>query len=302
MVSGKQVIASLARPQVTVTGAAGFIGQATVQEAIRRGYDVVAVVRPCSSRRPPAGRVVEADILDMVTLDRAFAGSRAVIHLAAVTSSSGRHGNSFRVNVVGSHAVASVARRAGVEQFIYVGSQANNPGAYAVTKRKAEAAIKAAGVQAIVVRPSLVYGPGDHGLFGQIVRFVRSLPIVPLIDGGRAPMRPIHVDDVAAAIMGAVECGVPGTTYDISGETEILFRDLLLAIGIALGRRPHFVSLPRTPVFAASLLATRLWSGFPVTPDMIQGLMNPVVRDGRPAEQALAFRARPLDEGLRELW
>lgn len=286
--------------RIAVTGAGGFIGRATVSEATRRGFDVVAIVRPGSSHRPSHGTTVEADLLNHEALSTVFAGCTAVVHLAAVTSSAGRSGESFRVNVAGSHSVASAALAAGIKTFIYLGSQAANEGTYATTKRKAEAAVKAAGIDPIVLRPSLVYGPGDRGLFARIVRFVRVLPIVPLIGDGRYPMRPIHVDDVAAAIIGAIEHAVAGASYDLSGGSEILFRDLLGAIGEAIGRRPRFLPVPRGPTFVASVAATRLWKGFPVSPDMIRGLTNPVVLDGGPAERVLGFRARPIEEGLRQ--
>jgi NADH dehydrogenase len=286
--------------RIAVTGAGGFIGRATVSEATRQGFDVIAIVRPASAHRPSHGTIVEADLLNDKALATAFAGCTAVVHLAAVTSSAGRSGESFRVNVAGSHSAASAARAAGVKTFIYIGSQAANEGTYATTKRKAEAAIKAAGIDPIVLRPSLVYGPGDRGLFARIVKFVRVLPIVPLIGDGRYPMRPIHVDDVAAAILGGVQHGAAGACYDLSGGSEILFRDLLIAIGEAIGRHLRFVPVPRSPALAVSVVATRLWRGFPISPDMIRGLTNPVVRDGGVAERSLGFRARSLQEGLRD--
>jgi len=286
---------------VAVTGAGGFIGEATVKEAIRRDLNVVAIVRPGSPHRPAQGTIVEADVLDVTELTAVLAGCAAVVHLAAVTSSAGRSGDSFKVNVAGSHAVASAARAAGVSTFIYLGSQASNVGDYAATKRKAEAAIRAAGVEPVILRPSLVYGPGDQGLFARIVKFVRVLPVVPLIGDGRYPMRPIHVDDVAAAIIGAIEHGAPGSSYDLSGGSEILFHDLLVLICEAIGRRPRLLRLPPAPVFVGSVLAARLWTAFPVSPDMILGLTNPVVLDGRAAECALGFRARPIEEGLRDV-
>lgn len=286
--------------RMAVTGAGGFIGRATVSEAARRGLDVVAIVRPGSSHRPSRGTIVEADVLNREALSTLFAGCTAVVHLAAVTSSAGRSGESFRVNVAGSHSAASAARAAGVSTFIYLGSQASNEGDYAATKRKAEAAIRAAGVEPIILRPSLVYGQGEYGLFARIVKLVRSFPVVPLIGGGRYPMRPIHVNDVAAAILGAVRHGAAGASYDLSGRSEILFRDLLVAIGEATGRRLRFVPVPVGPSLVASVVATRLWKGFPATPDMIRGLTNPVVLDGGVAECALGFRARPIEEGLRD--
>jgi len=294
------VIPTSAARTLAVTGAGGFIGEATVKEAIRRGHDVVAVVRPGSSNQPAGGTTVAADVLERDRLATAFAGCDAVVHLAAVTSSAGRSSESFKVNVAGSHSVAWAARAAGVRTFIYLASQAANEGPYATTKRKAEAAIRAAEIEPVVLRSSLVYGPGDRGLFARIVKFVRVLPVVPLIGDGRYPMRPIHVDDVAAAIIGAVEHGDPGVSFDLSGGSEILFRDLLVAIGETIGRRPRLLRVPRAPVFAASVLATRVWAGFPISPDMIRGLTNPVVLDGSAAERALGFHARTLEDGLRD--
>ncbi len=286
--------------RIALTGAGGFIGRTTVSEALRRGLDVVAVIRPGSPHRPSKGVVVEADVLDRSALERAFAGCTAVVHLAALTSIAECPKDSFKVNVAGSHSVASAAREAGVDTFVYLGSQASNEGDYAVTKRKAEAAIRAAGVEPIIVRPALVYGKGDRGLFARIVKLVRSFPVVPLIGGGRYPMRPIHVDDVAAAILGAVRRGKAGVSYELSGGSEILFRDLLVAIGKVIGRRLRFVPLPPGPTLVACVVATRLWKGFPVSPDMIRGLTNPVVIDGGIAECALGFRARAIEDGLRD--
>ncbi len=285
---------------LAVTGAGGFIGRATVQEANRRGFAVMAIVRPGSPHRPGEGTIVEADLLDRERLAAAFAGCAAIVHLAAVTSSAGRLNDAFRVNVAGSHSVARAARAAGVKRFVYLASQAANEGMYATTKRKAEAAIRATGIEPIVLRTSLVYGPGDYGLFARIVRFARVLPIMPLIGDGCYPMRPIHVDDVAAAVMGAVARGTVGTSYDLSGGSEILFRDLLVAIGTTIGRRPPLLRLPRAPVLTVAVLATRLWPAFPVSPDMIRGLTNPVVLDGGAAERALGFRTRPIEQGLRD--
>jgi nucleoside-diphosphate-sugar epimerase len=292
---------NIRRMIVAVTGAGGFIGEATVKEMIRRDLDVVAIVRPGSMHRPTHGKIVQLDVLNVKELTEVFSGCLAVVHLAAVTSSSRRSVDTFKVNVAGSHAVASAARAAGVEKFIYLGSQAANEGAYATTKRKAEAAIRMAGIEPILLRPSLVYGPGDRGLFARIVEFVRVLPVVPLIGGGRYPMRPIHVDDVAAAIVGAIGHGTPGSCYDLSGGSEILFHDLLVAIGEAIGQQPRLVHVPPAPVLALSVLASRLWAGFPLSPDMIRGLTNPVVLDGRSAECALGFRSRTIEEGLRDV-
>jgi NADH dehydrogenase len=286
--------------RIAVTGAGGFIGQAVVGEAMRRGFDVVAIVRPGSSHLPHHGTIVQADILNGEALNSAFAGCTAVVHLAAVTSSTGRSAESFRVNVGGSHCAASAARTAAVKTFIYLGSQSANEGTYATTKRMAELAIKATGIEPIVLRPALVYGPGKRGLFARIVKFVQVLPVVPLIGEGRYPMRPIHIDDVVTAIIGAIEHGTPGASYNLSGGSEILFRDLLVAIGEMSGRRPRFVPVPKGIAFVACVVATRLWKGFPVTPDMILGLTNPVVLDGAGAERAFGFRARPIEEGIRD--
>jgi len=130
---------------------------------------------------------VEADVLDRQALEQVFAGCDAIVHMAAITSSVGRPNDSFRVSVAGTHAVAATAREAGIKTLIYVGTQAANEGIYATTKWKAEAAIKAAGIKPIVLRPSLVYGPGDQGLFARIVEFVRDGPLLARARGASVP-------------------------------------------------------------------------------------------------------------------
>src|SRR6185295_8526879 len=113
------------------------------------------------------------------------------------------------VNVVGTRRLAELAAAAGVKRFVFVSSQsarADAPAAYGRTKHEAEVVLaEIPGLEVVVVRPGLVCGPGSRGLFARIGRLVEALPVVPLLGGGRALVQPIHVDDLCAALLRALE-------------------------------------------------------------------------------------------------
>src|SRR5437773_2743613 len=181
--------------RVAVTGATGFIGRHLVADLVNRGVDVRAIVRPRSAHAAPRGAaIVQAD-LDAAALSAAFAGVDAVVHLAAVVATTREH-EYVTVNVGGTRAVAAAALAAGA-RLIYVSSLAAAgsapPGAprreedppqpltpYGHSKLEGERHLAAIeGLRYTILRPSVVYGPGDRALL-PLFRFARRglLPLV----------------------------------------------------------------------------------------------------------------------------
>ncbi|WP_436642223.1 complex I NDUFA9 subunit family protein [Microbaculum sp. FT89] len=238
---------------VTVFGGSGFVGRHVVRALARRGYRVrVAVRRPdLAGFLQPLGGVgqihaVQANIRNRESIDRAVAGSDAVVNLVGILYESGRQ--SFDVvQAFGPGAVAAAARDAGVGRMVHIsaiGADANSESDYARTKAAGEAAVKTAFPDAVIMRPSIVFGPEDD-FFNRFGAMARLVPVLPLIGGGATRFQPVYVGDVAEAVAQGVDGKLkPGTAYELGGPEIRTFKQLLEYILKVTGRRRILAPLP----------------------------------------------------------
>ena len=231
---------------LAITGATGFVGQAVLDAAAALNLDVRALTR--GRQNPRAGvEWVQGDLDDERALRRLITRASAVIHIAGVVNSPDPAG--FEAgNVRGTLNVVNAALTAGVNRFIHVSSlTAREPhlSVYGGSKRRSERIVAASSLDWTIVRPPSVYGPRDTDNF-ELFRLARW-GIVPLPPIGRISM--IHVGDLAALLLALVPGGeaVTGMTFEpddgrLGGWTHV---DMARAIGMAVGRRPLALSLPR---------------------------------------------------------
>ncbi len=236
--------------RVAVTGSTGFIGQRLVGHLAAHGVDVV-----------PAGRPLER-----TALAAAFRGADAVVHLAGVVAAL-RERDFFDVNVGGARAMAEAAKDAGVARVVHVSSLAaagtgsifsprreDDPPApltaYGRSKLQGEAVVaELVGPQAIVLRPGVVYGPGDRAMLPLFRMAARA--VLPLAGRAEAAYTMIYVDDLLRAIDAALTCPLGGAEVVCVGHPHpVSARELLEGIRLAVGRRAPIVRVP--------LAATRL--------------------------------------------
>ncbi len=210
---------------VTIFGGSGFVGTQVVQALARAGYRVrVAVRRPdLAGHVRPLGGVgqvvpVQANVRNYDSVVRAVRGSDIVINLVGIGFESGRQ--RFRaVNTMGARNVAAAARAAGAARLVHLsslGADAQSPSVYARTKALGEAEVLTAFPEAVIVSPSIVFGPGD-GFFNLLGSLAARLPVLPLF-GGKSRFQPIYVGDVAQAVLAAAEGKVAGgRVYELGG-------------------------------------------------------------------------------------
>jgi len=235
-----------------VTGASGFIGRRLCQRIHGR---VVAVLRD-PSREGPWNEVVIADIGRDTIPEKAFAGADVVFHLAgrahAVTERKSDVDEYTRVNVEGTRRVVDCARVSGVRRIVFASSvkaireddddEGLSP--YGQSKRDAEDIVLDSGIDAVVLRLSLVYGPGVEGNLGGMLRAIRSyrFPPPPPLPNRRAM---VHVDDVVRAMLAAGEsANAVGKRVVIGDGVEYSTRDIYDAVNHALDRPAPTWSLP----------------------------------------------------------
>lgn len=253
---------------VAVTGPYGLVGSACVQHLKALGVEV---------RRFAHTRRADGDV--SFTLGEAIdpsvlAGVDALVHTAYAFGLDEE--GIRRVNVEGSRQLLNAAHAADVKRIIFISSVSAFAGCrsrYGAGKLQVEETVASLG--GIVLRPGLVYGGRGKGLFGTLARLTQRLPVLPVFDGGRQPMRLVHVADLAAAIEEAMSVA-PGNEPEIVAHPRIVtFRAVLETIAARQQRSIGFVSLPGRAVAGALGAFESTGLRLPFGRDNLLGLLHP---------------------------
>jgi dihydroflavonol-4-reductase len=315
---------------ILVTGASGFVGSAVVRHLIKAGHQVRALVRPTSSRINLADlrvEIVEGDLRNLESLIRAMTGIRFVFHVAADYRLWARNPQDIvRTNVEGTRNLMTAALRAGIERTVYTSSVATlkaRPdskasdetfqleaqsaiGAYkyskVVAERLVETMVAEQKLAAIIVNPSTPIGPGD-------VRPTPTGRIIVEAAAGRMPayvdtgLNLVHVDDVAAGHLAALQSGRIGERYILGGQ-DVLLGEMLREIARQVGRAPPRLRLPRQLIFPIAYGAEAIahFTGREpfVTTTGLRLAKDRMFFTPTKAEREIGYRARPYSEAIAE--
>lgn len=245
------------RKTITIFGGTGFIGRHTVQQLARTGAQIrIATRSPASAYfLRPCGDVgqivpVACDIHDAASVARAVAGSTHVINLIGILFESGRKNKFDTIHHLAAQRIAHAAAEAGVQQFIHIsaiGASKKAAAHYAQSKADGEDAVLRACPQAVILRPSLVFGAEDN-FFNRFAAMARLSPALPLVMGGKTRFQPVYVGDIAEAITKIVTCTASskyaGQIFELAGPQIATFRELLELTLHLTGRKRLFIPLP----------------------------------------------------------
>ena len=237
---------------VTVFGGGGFIGRHIVQRLAAAGHsiriagrDTERAARLCTMGGVGQITPIAASITDEASSARAVAGADIVINLVGILFES-RAGDFQRIQAEGAGRVARLAAAAGAKQFLHlsaIGADASSPSLYAQTKAAGEAAVLAAFPGAIILRPSVVFGPDDQ-FFNRFAGLAAMLPFMPVV-AGETRFQPVYVGDVADAAMAALaDPPAAGKVYELGGPRVMSMRQVLRYILDVTGRRRPMIALP----------------------------------------------------------
>jgi len=316
--------------RVLVTGGRGLLGSAVVAELLARGHDVTTF------QRSPAGTGADeilGDITDATAVAAAVSGCDGIVHLAAKVSMTGDWEQFEEVNVHGTALVLAAAQAAGAARFVHVsspsvahsgsplvgaGAEPSTPeharGHYARSKAMAEQLALEAdsdGFAVTVVRPHLVWGPGDTQLVGRIIERARAGRLV-LIDDGAALIDTTYVDNAADAIAQALErCDLPvvrGKAFVVTNGEPRTVSELLGRMALAGGADPPRRSVPLGVARPAGRLLEQVWTWGdlpdepPLTSFVAEQLATAHWFDQRATRAALDWTPKVgLDEGFARL-
>lgn len=256
---------SHANEVATIFGGSGFVGRHTVRALAKKGWRIRS-----ASRRPdlagylqPMGDVgqimaVQANLRDEESLRRAVSGTSAVVISVGVLANTGRQ--TFKaLHAEGPRLIARAAREAGVKRLVHIsaiGADAKSNSRYARTKAEGEAGVLAEFPDAVILRPSIVFGPEDS-FFNRFAAMARISPFLPLIGGGRTKFQPVYAGDVASAVAAVLDGGgTPGAIYELGGPETLTFRELLDRTQVYAGRRRGYIPLP---FWFAKVMAALTW-------------------------------------------
>lgn len=287
---------SLDNKLITVFGGGGFVGRYVVQTLCAAGARVrVAVRNPAlAGHVKPLGNLGQvslcaADVTKPGTVANALAGADMCVNLV------GSFDNMDAVQRVGAANVAEAAAKAGVSSLVHmsaIGADDDSDAQYGRSKAAGEAAVRAAFPDAVILRPSIVFGREDQFVnrFAGLIRALSAFPlsIVPVI-GAETKFQPVFVGDVAKAVVAGLQRG-DGETLELGGPQILSMLDLNDWIAHATGRKVLFVPVPG---FAAKLLS--FVPGGPISGDQLKMLASDNVVSGTDGLAALGIVPTPLD-------
>src|SRR5437868_1943826 len=243
---------------VTVFGGTEFLGRRVVRHLYDAGFavriasrhpDRAAMIFPDGSRRL---RSISADINEEESIAAAVAEAFAVVNAASLYVE--RRSDSFQsVHVNAAERVARLAGGAGAQRFVHVsgiGADARSMSPYIRSRGQGEAAVLRAFPGATVLRPAVMFGPGDAFLT-PLLLMLRRLPVFPMFGDGRTRVQPAYVEDVGEASARVLQIQIPHQIYELAGPRIYTYRALLRALAAAASNRPLLLPFP-------SLSGTRL--------------------------------------------
>ena len=283
---------------VTVFGGGGFIGRHIVQRLAAAGHSIRIAGRDTerAARLSTMGGVgqitpVAASVTDEASSARAVAGADIVINLVGILFES-RAGDFQRIQAEGAGRVARLGAAAGAKQFLHlsaIGADAGSPSLYAQTKAAGEAAVLAAFPGAIILRPSVVFGPDDQ-FFNRFAGLAAMLPFMPVV-AGETRFQPVYVGDVADAAMAALaDPAAAGKVFELGGPRVMSMRQVLRYILDVTGRRRPMIALPEGFV----RLQARLGELLP-TPPLTRDQLILLGKDNVVSPNALGFQALGIE-------
>ncbi len=275
--------APAAGPRVAVTGAFGFTGRALAERLLEAGHDVVTLTRRSGAGDPLAPHITVRPF-DASRPDELAATLAGVDTLFNTSWLRFPHGSAtFEGAVARSATLLAAARDAGVRRVVHVSvvnasAAAETP--YVRAKAALESVVRSSGLEWVIVRPTLTYGPGDI-LINNLAWALRRFPVYGLPGLGRYTVQPVHVDDVARLCVEAAS-GDAGRVIDAAGPETLTYRDLVHLVRSAIGSRSIVLPMPGLVVLATARLLGLAVRDVVLTRDEIRELTSSLLTSHQP--------------------
>lgn len=279
--------------KVLVTGGTGFTGSRLIPLLLKNGIQVRALVRPTSDRSALSALTVEwaaGDLSDTQALISALRGVDALVNIASLGFG---HAES----------IVRAAKEAGVKRGLFISTTAIftqlNAGSKSI-RLAAEEAIQASGLDYTILRPTMIYGsPRDRNMW-RLIRLLRITPIMPIFGDGESLQQPIFVDDVAQAVLLALQNDVTiHKSYNIAGKDPLTYNQVIDTVASALGKQVWKLHLPYMPIVRALQFTERLRLRLPIKAEQVLRLNEDKSFSYEDAKRDFGFTPRSFEEGIK---
>ncbi len=291
---------------VLVTGAGGLVGGHLIKRLSAVGRPVRALIRgrhdldPFSRLKVP---VCRARLTDTASLQAALDGVEQVVHLAGIFRESGRE--TFEAaHHQGTRLLLEAARRAGVQHVVYISALGAAPDRiypFIRSKWLAEGEVRGSGVPFTILRPSLLFGEGDHFLT-PLTRLLRASPYAFIPAFERLRCQPLWVGDLVTCLIKTVESGVgKGEVIPLAGPEQVTYEGVVDLVQKRLGVSRRKLRLPVSLAASLTLLLERVFASPPLTSGILDIWRLGAITDRHAVRKAYGFTPMPLSEGVRYL-
>jgi len=278
--------------KVLVTGGTGFTGSRLIPLLLKNGIEVRALTRPANDRLPLAGLTVDwatGDLSNAASLTAALRGMDALVNIASL-------GFGHAETIIRS------AKEAGVKRGLFISTTAIftqlNAGSKSI-RLAAEEAIQASGLDYTILRPTMIYGsPRDRNMW-RLIRLLRITPIMPIFGDGESLQQPIFVDDVAGAVLLALQNDATiCKSYNLAGKAPLTYNQVIDTVASALGKRIWKLHLPYLPIVRALQFTERIKLRLPIKAEQVMRLNENKAFSYEEAQRDFGFSPRSFEEGI----
>jgi uncharacterized protein YbjT (DUF2867 family) len=275
---------------IVLTGATGFTGSHLLAQLHARGIRPRCLVRATSDTSNLHDvEIVEGDLGDAASLARAFEGASVLLNTASIGFGHGP-------------GIVAAAERAGIPRAIFISTTAIFTTLNAKTKSvrmEAEEAIRKSGLQWTIIRPTMIYGTSRDRNMARLIRYLSRWPVMPVAGHGNHLLQPIHVDDVARAMLQALDHDTAiGRDYNIAGKEPLTFNGVIDVVAARLGRRVVKLHLPLRLMAALLAFAERGPVHLPVRSEQLLRLGEDKAFDYSAASRDFGFAPLAFEEGI----
>jgi nucleoside-diphosphate-sugar epimerase len=277
---------------IAVSGANGFTGRFVCAELQRRQRSFITLLRPGSDTAWMDAHQIPvrfADLNNTEQLANQLKGCSALLNVASIGFGA-------------APSLLEACRSAGVRRAVFVSTTAIftqlNAGSK-VVRQAAEASITSSGLDTTILRPTMIYGTsGDRNMI-RLVRWLDRWPVLPVFGNGRSLQQPVHVSDVAWAVVQALEASATiGREFNISGAAPLTYNDVVRLTAQALGRRVKRFHIPAQPMVAALQAIERFGVTLPIKAEQVLRLNEDKAFSHVEAAEAFGYSPMAFEQGI----